>query len=250
MQVDVAGKMPSASTGELAEHLRTKTAPQLPNQLQKSFLEAVDRGNYKSMPNRAMHPANMNKPGAILLGDALNMRHPLTGGGMTVAVRDCEAMCEYLTWVDIKDQAAMKRVRSAFLDQRVQYSSTINVLANALYAIFSTPGGNATRKDLRDACFEYLSLGGAFAAGPVGLLSGLTPVPSVLATHFFCVAFYALKSYLFPFPTPRKLFRMYDIVHVACKIIMPLLERERSTFLSLWPVRTTINFIFPYRNGL
>jgi len=248
--VDVAGKMPSASTGELAEHLRSKTAPQLPDQLQQSFLEAVERGNFKSMPNRAMHPAKMDKDGVLLLGDALNMRHPLTGGGMTVAIRDAEAMCALLEHTDIKDLGVMKKLRRTFLIQRIQYSSTINVLANALYAIFSTPGANRTRKDLRDACFEYLSLGGAFAAGPVGLLSGLTPVPSILATHFFCVAIYALKNYLLPFPTPFKLVRMYDIIHVACKIIMPLLEREKSTFLAMWPVRSFVNLVFPFRGGL
>ncbi|MCI43861.1 squalene monooxygenase-like, partial [Trifolium medium] len=27
-------------------------------------------------------------PGALLMGDAFNMRHPLTGGGMTVALSD------------------------------------------------------------------------------------------------------------------------------------------------------------------
>lgn len=27
-------------------------------------------------------------PGALLLGDSFNMRHPLTGGGMTVALSD------------------------------------------------------------------------------------------------------------------------------------------------------------------
>jgi 2-polyprenyl-6-methoxyphenol hydroxylase-like FAD-dependent oxidoreductase len=32
----------------------------------------------------APHPT----PGALLMGDAFNMRHPLTGGGMTVALSD------------------------------------------------------------------------------------------------------------------------------------------------------------------
>lgn len=32
----------------------------------------------------------------LLLGDTLNMRHPLTGGGMTVAIRDVEAVLNLL----------------------------------------------------------------------------------------------------------------------------------------------------------
>lgn len=40
------------------------------------------------MPNRSMPACSYPKPGAILIGDAFNMRHPLTGGGMTVAFSD------------------------------------------------------------------------------------------------------------------------------------------------------------------
>lgn len=40
------------------------------------------------MPNRSMPGAPYPTPGALLMGDAFNMRHPLTGGGMTVALSD------------------------------------------------------------------------------------------------------------------------------------------------------------------
>lgn len=35
-------------------------------------------------------------PGAVLMGDAFNMRHPLTGGGMTVALSDIVILCDLL----------------------------------------------------------------------------------------------------------------------------------------------------------
>ncbi len=38
----------------------------------------------------------MRAAGALLLGDAFNMRHPLTGGGMTVALSDCNLLCDML----------------------------------------------------------------------------------------------------------------------------------------------------------
>lgn len=85
--VDVAGPMPSAANGGLAKFLREKSAPQLPALFQESFVEAVDRGDVKSMPNRTMPSSDVHREGALLLGDALNMRHPLTGGGMTVAIK-------------------------------------------------------------------------------------------------------------------------------------------------------------------
>ena len=67
--------------------MREKSAPQLPALFQESFVEAVDRGDVKSMPNRTMPASDVHREGALLLGDALNMRHPLTGGGMTVAIK-------------------------------------------------------------------------------------------------------------------------------------------------------------------
>ncbi|KAL9684842.1 hypothetical protein QQ045_022283 [Rhodiola kirilowii] len=40
-----------------------------------SFIAAINKGNIKTMPNRSMPAA---PPGALLLGDSFNMRHPLT----------------------------------------------------------------------------------------------------------------------------------------------------------------------------
>lgn len=61
---------------------------QLPTQLRDAFIVATERGSIRSMPNRSMPASPHPTPGALLLGDALNMRHPLTGGGMTVALSD------------------------------------------------------------------------------------------------------------------------------------------------------------------
>jgi hypothetical protein len=65
---------------------------------------------------------------------------------------------------------------------------TLNVLANALHAVFTTPEGGGPRDELRAACLAYLAKGGACAAGPVGLLAGLSPSLLVLLLHFFGVA--------------------------------------------------------------
>lgn len=61
---------------------------QLPPELYASFIAAIEKGNIKSTTNRSMPATPHPTPGALLLGDAFNMRHPLTGGGMTVALAD------------------------------------------------------------------------------------------------------------------------------------------------------------------
>lgn len=43
-----------------------------------------------------MPAAPQSTPGALLLGDAFNMRHPLTGGGMTVALSDIVVLRDLL----------------------------------------------------------------------------------------------------------------------------------------------------------
>lgn len=74
--VDVPGsKLPKA----LEEHLTEKVASQLPEQLQQPFLAAVRSGDVRSMRNKLMPAVPQHTMGAVLLGDSLNMRHPLTG---------------------------------------------------------------------------------------------------------------------------------------------------------------------------
>lgn len=57
-----------------------QTAPQLPECIRGAFIKAVTTDTLRSMPNNRLHPKACNKPGVLLLGDAFNMRHPLTGG--------------------------------------------------------------------------------------------------------------------------------------------------------------------------
>ena len=58
---------------------------QVPKQLRESFLEAVKAGRIRSMQNKLMPAAPIHTPGALLLGDAFNMRHPLTGQQVCIA---------------------------------------------------------------------------------------------------------------------------------------------------------------------
>ena len=56
--------------------------------LQEPFLDSIQNDRIRSMPSSFLPPAPLEKPGVLLLGDAMNMRHPLTGGGMSVALND------------------------------------------------------------------------------------------------------------------------------------------------------------------
>ncbi|KAH7529547.1 hypothetical protein ACOSP7_010470 [Xanthoceras sorbifolium] len=225
--VDVPGqKVPSISSGEMANYLKTVVAPQVPPQIYDSFVAAIDKGNIRTMPNRSMPAAPQPTPGALLMGDAFNMRHPLTGGGMTVALSDIVLLRDLLRPLrNLNDAPALCKYLESFYTLRKPVSSTINTLAGALYRVFCASPDEA-RKEMRDACFDYLSLGGICASGPISLLSGLNPRPLSLVVHFFAVAIYAVGRLLLPFPSPHRIWIGARIILGASGIIFPIIKAE------------------------
>ena len=191
--VDVPGdKVPSVQTGAMAQHLRS-LAPQVPDELRPAYLAAVERGTFKSMLNKLMPAVPVHQPGALLLGDSFNMRHPLTGGGMTVALHDTNLLCDMLSGpLDLADPVSTARQTVAYYEKRKPSAATINTLANALYQVFCDTG-EPWSEEMRQACFDYLRLGGVYSQGPISLLSGLNSRPFVLVAHFFMVALYGVR---------------------------------------------------------
>lgn len=225
--VDIPGeKVPSISNGEMAKYLKTVVAPQIPPELYDAFVAAIDKGNIKSMPNRSMPADPLPKPGALLMGDAFNMRHPLTGGGMTVALADIVVLRDLLRPLDdLNDASSLCRYLESFYTLRKPVASTINTLAGALYKVFRASPDQA-RKEMRQACFDYLSLGGIFSNGPISLLSGLNPKPLTLVLHFFAVAIYGVGRLLVPFPSPERLWLGARLISGASGIIFPIIKAE------------------------
>ncbi|GMI87947.1 DROUGHT HYPERSENSITIVE 2, SQUALENE EPOXIDASE 1 [Hibiscus trionum] len=225
--VDVPGqKVPSVYDGEMALYLKTMVAPQIPVELYDGFISAIDKGNIRTMPNRSMPAAPHPTPGALLMGDAFNMRHPLTGGGMTVALSDIVVLRDLLRPLrDLHDASSLCRYLESFYTLRKPVASTINTLAGALYKVFSASPDPA-RKEMRQACFDYLSLGGVFSNGPVSLLSGLNPRPMTLVLHFFAVAIYGVGRLLLPFPSPTRIWIGARLISGAAGIIFPIIKAE------------------------
>eukprot|EP00163_Fabomonas_tropica_P014702 TRINITY_DN2674_c0_g1_i1.p1 TRINITY_DN2674_c0_g1~~TRINITY_DN2674_c0_g1_i1.p1 ORF type:complete len:487 (-),score=114.76 TRINITY_DN2674_c0_g1_i1:126-1586(-) len=230
--VDIPGKLPPRA--ELPRFMEEKVCPQLPQSTRKSFLRAIKAGDLRSMPNQAMRPQCVpNRLGFLLLGDSFNMRHPLTGGGMTVAFTDVCLMNKMLKDVeDFSDYQAIEKVKARFYSARKESTSTVNILASALYEVFSSKPGDRAGALLRKACFDYLRKGGVFAAGPVGFLSALHPSPYFLFTHFFAVAFFGVANTLAPLPTPRKVIDAVSMLSSACRIMFPLIAAEQVTVFS------------------
>ncbi|XP_071705641.1 squalene epoxidase 3-like [Rutidosis leptorrhynchoides] len=225
--VDIPGKkLPPIANGKMSKYLKTVVAPQLPPEIRNAFISAIDEGNIRTMPNRTMPASPIPTPGTILLGDSFNMRHPLTGGGMTVALSDIVVLRDLLRPLrDFNDAVSVTKYLESFYTLRKPMASTINTLAGALYKVFCASSDEAM-KAMREACFDYLSLGGACSTGPVGLLSGLNPSPISLIIHFFAVAFYGVGRLLLPFPTLKRLWIGFRLIMGASGIIFPIIKAE------------------------
>ncbi|XP_073292599.1 squalene monooxygenase SE1-like [Primulina huaijiensis] len=225
--VDVPGqKVPSIANGEMAKYLRTVVAPQIPPQVYDAFISAIEKGKIRTMPNRSMPADPLPTPGAILLGDAFNMRHPLTGGGMTVALSDIVILRDLLRPIrNLNDASTLSKYLESFYTLRKPVASTINTLAGALYKVFCASSDQASA-EMRQACFDYLSLGGIFSTGPISLLSGLNPRPLSLFLHFFAVAVYGCGRLLLPYPSPRRIWLGARLLTGASGIIFPIIKDE------------------------
>ncbi|KAF4513257.1 hypothetical protein G6O67_000549 [Ophiocordyceps sinensis] len=143
------------------------------------------------MPNSWLPASKQTANGLVLVGDAFNMRHPLTGGGMTVAFNDALLLSELLHPSRVRQLEDARAVRAAvdtFYWRRKNCTSIINVLAQALYTLFAA--NDRQLRALQLGCFEYFRRG--MTDGPCALLGGILQQPSILAYHFFSVAFLAI----------------------------------------------------------
>ena len=147
--VDVPDGLPSAAVanGGVKGHLRKIVLPSLPQRVQSSFEAALDGGKLRSMPNSFLPPSRNRVPGVVLLGDAMNMRHPLTGGGMTVALNDVVLLRDLLGPERVPDLGNTKlvvRQMRTFHWKRKDLTSVINILAQALYSLFAANGSSSS----------------------------------------------------------------------------------------------------------
>ena len=230
--VDVPDKLAStnAVNGGVKGHLEKVVLPSLPECVQPSFADALKAGKLRCMPNSFLPPSTNRFAGMVMLGDAMNMRHPLTGGGMTVAFNDVVLLRDLLKpelVPDFGNTVLVKQQMKTFHWRRKHLTSVINILAQALYSLFAADDNQL--KALQLGCFRYFQRGGQCVDGPVGLLAGIIRQPLVLFYHFFAVALLAIWLVLMQSPlwrVPLALVSSLGIFWKACVVIFPFIFSE------------------------
>ncbi|KAJ8084774.1 Squalene epoxidase [Marasmius tenuissimus] len=238
MLIDVKAPLPS----DMKSHLINNVIPELPSSLHVAALEAVQKDRIRRMPNSFLPAVKQghltySKQGVVLLGDAWNMRHPLTGGGMTVGFNDVVVLRDLLRDVnDFSDWEAIRNVLHRLHWERKPLASAVNILSVALYDLFGADDENLAV--LRAGCFKYFERGGECINGPVRLLSGIAQSPTLLMYHFFSVAFYSIWC-MFTHPRPVRL-RKDD----KPKLITPSVAEYPSLALKSVAVIYTASVVF------
>ncbi|CAM9010539.1 hypothetical protein WICANDRAFT_62365 [Wickerhamomyces anomalus NRRL Y-366-8] len=212
---------------DIKGYLQNEVLPNLPKELHPSVKEAL-KDQIKTHPNSYL-PARQNDiPGLLVIGDALNMRHPLTGGGMSVGLGDTILVLKLFE--NIKNLADREAVNEALLEfhyERKHLDTVVNVLSIALFSLFSADSANL--RILQKGCFRYFQRGGDCVSIPVGFLSGLLPRPYLLTWVFFKVAFYSIACNFGDnglVLLPWSIIQIFTILFTAAAVFTPYLWKE------------------------
>ena len=219
--VDFPVEIDMPKGAELQQHILNEVLPDMPEILHKSLRNAVDLAKFKFMPNHYMSPQVCKKTGVVLVGDSLNMRHPLTGGGMTAALTDVLLLSKTIIKDNqLEDIKVLNKSILSYYEQRNEWNASINILADALYKVSLDP-------ELKDACFNYLAKGDKYAKEPLQLLSGVSRDNTVLFKHFIQVAFLGAKDNIFREFGFKSLDDSYEMLKKASNILLPLIRKEQ-----------------------
>lgn len=202
----------------LQAHLETNVTPYIPECMRSSYEQALQEGGFKVMPNHYMAAKPIVRKGAVMLGDALNMRHPLTGGGLTAVFSDIQILSSHLLAMpDFNNTDLIHEKIEAYYRDRQSANANLNILANALYAVMSNDL-------LKTAVFKFLQCGGANAQESISILAGLNRKHYSLIKQFCFLAFFGafdlVREQVLNLPKAVKL--LWD----AFFIIKPLIKNE------------------------
>jgi len=204
----------------LQAHLDANVTPYIPECMLDSYKQALQAGGFKVMPNHYMAAKPIIRKGAVMLGDALNMRHPLTGGGLTAVFSDIQILSTHLLAMpDFNNTDLIHEKIEAYYRDRQNANANLNILANALYGVMSNDL-------LKTAVFKYLQCGGANAQESIAILAGLNRNHYSLIKQFFFLAVFG--AYDLVRQNIRNLPKAAKILSDAFVIIKPLAKNELS----------------------
>eukprot|EP00884_Botryococcus_braunii_P015437 jgi/Botrbrau1/2577/Bobra.145_1s0005.1 len=174
---------PMATNGEMRQYLAQTVAPRFHESLREGFLLALETGTVRRLATKRLPAGPWQRPGAVIIGDSLNMRHPAGGTGMSVALNDVKLLTEMLEEdMDFVDREKSVRSRAAFVSRRKALASTLNMLSNLVYDMFVVKESN-DRGHLLVALQGYLMWSEAYRRSLALVSAGLDERPYMILIH-------------------------------------------------------------------
>ncbi|MDD5411138.1 MAG: FAD-dependent monooxygenase [Methylobacter sp.] len=204
----------------LQQHLDANVTPYIPECMRNSYEQALQEGGFKVMPNHYMAAKPIIRKGAVMLGDALNMRHPLTGGGLTAVFSDIQILSTHLLAMpDFNKTDLIHEKIEAYYRDRQKANANVNILANALYGVMSN-------SLLKTAVFKYLQCGGTNAQESIAMLAGLNRNHYTLMKQFCFLTVFGARNLVRH--NISNLPKAIKLLSDAFIIIKPLIRNEIS----------------------
>jgi squalene monooxygenase len=220
--IDFKGKESPKINSDFSKYLLDTFENYIPTSAKEAFVTAVNEGDFKIFPNHRLPAKPIKKAGVVLFGDALNMRHPLTGGGMTAVFSDVVTLGNNLESVkDFSNRKMLGKAIQNFYETRYLTTQNTNILADGLYGVVYNP-------DLRRAFFEYVSRGGKYAEETIAILAGLNKDKALLLKHFIGMAHFGVKVRAKSNDEGDDISGTINMVKDAISIITPLLISEKA----------------------
>lgn len=220
---------------QMRDHLKSQIRPHLPETVLSAFDKAVDKGKFIGMPNQNLRTYPLkNKKNVVLIGDSFNMRHPLTGGGMSAVFNDIRNIFTLIAgYSDLSDQSNIDRIIARYYDIRVRDVANINILADSLYRATLDPY-------LKIASFNYLKQGNHDA---IRILAGIDKSKFNLVKHFANVVSNGINK--LQLNNRKKI----QLLAKASGIVIPLLLQEGNTKFHRWGKQLLDRFFPPHINA-
>ncbi|KAG2352519.1 squalene monooxygenase [Suillus spraguei] len=183
---------------DLKEHIVRDIIPHLPSSIRAPILKTLETSRVRRVPHYYLPPTKQgvsSKEGAFLLGDSLNMRHPLTAGGMTVALNDVFILSDLLAQVkNFGDWDEISDVLQKWHRMRKPLAYTINAMSMSWAGIFAAEG--EALNIMQEGAFKFFGKGAQYSEQPM-----ITHSPSLLTRNSIAIALYAIWV-LFTHPRP------------------------------------------------
>ncbi|KAJ2699436.1 Squalene epoxidase, partial [Coemansia sp. IMI 203386] len=160
---DIPGSnLPSEASGQLRKVLHDSLNRSVPKHdypgLNSLLLTTLAQSRRIRCIGTKFIPATANKiNGAIWIGDSLNVRHPLTGGGMTIGLWDIVHLTDLL-----RTPKSINQIKAQWYWQRRPRAIVVNTLSVALHALFAAETKELAQRSastLKRLCVEYLQRG-------------------------------------------------------------------------------------------